>query len=90
MLVRVRQFSVFRQGNRRSEFEKCSDEALTLETSAFQNSLRQLKELRHDILSRFLRRAKMTFNVKETTKYSFGKTEKHQIEKNKPKRNKDG
>ena len=33
---------------------------------------------------------KITFNVRETTKYYFGKIEKHQNGKNKQKRNKDG
>ena len=49
-----------------------------------------LKELRHDILSRFLRRVKIALNVRETTKYQFGKIEKLQNGKNKPKRNEDG
>ena len=33
---------------------------------------------------------KITFNVRETTKYKFGKIEKRQNRKNKPKRNEDG
>ena len=33
---------------------------------------------------------KIIFNVRESTKYEFGKIEKHQNGKNKPKRNEDG
>ena len=33
---------------------------------------------------------KITFNLKETTKYCFGKIEKHQNGKTKPKRDKNG
>ena len=46
--------------------------------------------LRHDILSCFLQHAKFPFSMKETTKYLFGKLEKHKNGKNKPKTNEDG
>ena len=49
-----------------------------------------LKELRHDILSFFLAMCKITFSLKETTKYWFGKIEKHQRGNYKPKMNKNG
>ena len=42
-------------------------------------------ELRHDILSFFFQRANFPFSVNETTNYLFGKREKHQNGKNKPK-----
>ena len=48
----------------------------------------QRKKL-HDILSCFLQRENFSLGVKETTKYLFGKIEKHQNGTNKPKTNED-
>ena len=49
-----------------------------------------LKEAMSRYFESFSATCKITFNVKETTKYQFGKTEKHQDGKNKPKTNEDG
>ena len=62
-------------------------------TENFLKNNQLLKELRHDILSFFFfffQRENFPFSVKEATKYLFGKIEKHQNWKNKPKRNEDG
>ena len=54
------------------------------------SSSSQLKGAMSRYFESFSATCKITFNVKETTKYLFGKIEKRQNGKNKAKRNADG